>query len=87
MVQEAGPTQQWYLLTMSSEYVVGRRAGADGQPVGERHAVVAAATRKGPPFRAECGARVEVVDGDWPPDGGEERGCPVCSRDTGAPWT
>jgi hypothetical protein len=61
VVRKAGTTQQWYLLTMSSEYVVGRRAGADGRPVGERHAVVAAATRKGPPFRAECGARVEVV--------------------------
>ena len=72
---------------MSSEYVVGRRAGADGSPVGERHAVVAAAARKGPPFRAECGVQVTVVDGDWPPDGSEERGCPVCARDTGAPWT
>jgi hypothetical protein len=71
---------------MSSDYVIGRRAGADGRPVGERHAVVAVATRKAPPFRAECGARVEVVDGDWPPDGGEEHGCPICSRDTGAPW-
>jgi hypothetical protein len=26
------------------------------------------------------------VNGDWPPDGGEEHACPICSRDTGAPW-
>ena len=71
---------------MSSEYVVGRRAGTDGQPVGERHAVVAKATRREPPFQAECGVKVDVVDGDWPPGGNEERGCPVCARDTGAPW-
>jgi hypothetical protein len=75
-----------YVLTMSSEYVVGRRSGAEGQPVGERHAVVAKATRKQPPFRAECGAKVDVVDGDWPPDGGEDSGCPVCARDTSPPW-
>ncbi len=73
-------------MTMSSEYVVGRRAGSEGQPTGERHAVVAKATRKDPPFRAECGAKVDVVDGDWPPDGGEDRACPVCARDTSAPW-
>ncbi|MFP5371272.1 MAG: hypothetical protein ACLGI3_11065, partial [Actinomycetes bacterium] len=78
---------RWYLSTMSSDYVIGRRAGADGRPSGERHAVVAAATRKEPPFRAECGAEVDVVDGDWPPEGGEEHACPVCVRDTGAPWT
>jgi hypothetical protein len=77
---------RWYALRMSSEYVVGRRAGTDGQPTGERHAVVAKATRKDPPFRAECGAKVDVVDGDWPPDGGEDRACPVCARDTSAPW-
>jgi hypothetical protein len=72
----------------SSEYVIGRRAGADGQPVGERHAVVAIATRKSGPFRAECGRQVDVVVGDWPPEGGaEEHACPVCSRDTGMPWT
>lgn len=77
----------WYLLTMSgNDYVVGRRAGSDGSPVGERHAVVAAAVRREPPFRAECGARVDVADGDWPPEGGEEHACPVCSRHTGAPW-
>jgi hypothetical protein len=69
-----------------SEYMVGRRAGADGQPIGERHAVVAVATRKDPPFRAECGAKVDVLDGNWPPDGGEDRGCPLCARDTSAPW-
>ena len=71
---------------MSSEYVVGRRASADGQPVGERHAVVAVATRKDPPFRAECGAKVDVVDGGWPPEGGIDSACPVCARDTSAPW-
>ena len=80
------PARQWYVLPMSSEYVVGRRAGAEGQPAGERHAVVAKATHKEPPFRAECGAKVDVVDGAWPPEGGEESGCPVCARDTGAPW-
>lgn len=69
-----------------SEYVIGRRAGADGQPVGERHAVVAVATRKEGPFRAECGAQVSVVVGDWPPEGAEEHACPVCCRDTGNPW-
>lgn len=72
---------------MSSEYVIGRRAGEDGAPTGERHAVVAKATRKEPPFQAECGARVDVVDGDWPPEGGEDRACPVCARDTSAPWS
>ncbi|MCU1603666.1 MAG: hypothetical protein JWP46_131 [Modestobacter sp.] len=71
----------------NSGYVIGRRTGGDGQPVGERHAVVAAATRKGGPFRAECGRQVDVVVGDWPPEGGaEEHACPVCSRDTGTPW-
>jgi len=70
-----------------SEYVVGRRAGDNGQPVGERHAVVEKSTHKDPPFRAECGAKVDVVDGDWHPDGGEEKACPVCARDTSAPWT
>ena len=71
----------------SSEYVIGRRAGADGRPVGEGHAVLARATAKEAPYRAECGAEVTVVVGDWPPpDGPEEHACPVCSRDTGAPW-
>jgi hypothetical protein len=84
---EDGIGSEWYPLVMDgSEYVIGRRAGADGQPVGERHAVIAVATRKGPPFRAECGAQVGTVDGDWPPDGVEEHACPVCCRDTGAPW-
>ena len=71
----------------SSEYVIGRRAGANGQPVGEGHAVLARATAKEAPYQAECGAKVTVVVGDWPPaDGPEERACPVCCRDTGAPW-
>jgi hypothetical protein len=47
---------------------------------------VAVATRKDGPWRAECGAKVDVVDGDWPPEGGDEHACPVCARDTGAPW-
>jgi hypothetical protein len=67
-------------------YVIGRRANADGQPVGERHAVTAAAARKAGPFRAECGGKVDLVVGDWPPEGGEEHACPVCARDTGTPW-
>lgn len=71
----------------NSEYVIGRRVGAEGQPVGEGHAVLAAATRRDAPYRAECGATVTLVVGDWPPDGGpEEHACPVCCRDTGAPW-
>jgi hypothetical protein len=70
----------------AKDFVIGRRAGADGRPVGERHAVVAAATAKEPPFRAECGARVEVVDGDWPPEAAEERACPICYRDTSGPF-
>ncbi|SFF35259.1 hypothetical protein SAMN05216574_11225 [Blastococcus tunisiensis] len=85
--RRAGTRGGVYLLTMSSsEYVVGRRGNAQGEPVGERHAVLAVATRKEPPFRAECGAKVDVVDGDWPPAGGDEHACPVCSRDTSAPW-
>jgi hypothetical protein len=68
-------------------YVIGRRANVDGKAVGERHAVTAAATRKPGPFRTECGTRVDVVTGDWPPEGGaEEHACPVCARDTGMPW-
>jgi hypothetical protein len=71
----------------NSEYVIGRRAGDDGRPVGQRHAVVATAARTGGPFRAECGRQVDVVVGEWPPEGGaEEHACPVCSRDTGMPW-
>jgi hypothetical protein len=71
-----------------SEYVIGRRAGADGRPVGEGHAVVAVATRKEGPFRAECGAQVSLVVGDWPPEGGAEgHACPVCCRDTDPPWS
>ena len=69
-----------------TEYVVGRRADPGGRPIGERHALVAAATRKDGPYRAECGAKVDVVDGDWPPEGGDDHACPVCARDTGAPW-
>ena len=69
-----------------SEYVIGRRVGVEGRPVGERHAVIAAAVRKGAPFRAECGAQVDVIDGEWPPEGADEHACPVCSRDTGTPW-
>jgi hypothetical protein len=69
-----------------SGFVIGRRAGADGRPAGARHAVAAAATVKDPPFRAECGARVDVVDGDWPPEAAEERACPVCYRDTSGPY-
>ena len=81
-----GPT--WYFLLMAGiEYVIGRRAGADGRPTGERHAVVAVATRKDAPYRAECGVKVDLVDGDWPPEGGDERACPVCARDTSAPWS
>ena len=38
------------------------------------------ATRKDGPYRAECGAKVDVVDGDWPPEGGDEHACPVCVR-------
>jgi hypothetical protein len=68
----------------SSEYVIARRAGQDGQPVGEGHAVYAVAARRSGPYTAECGATVEVVVGDWPPEGGAEgHACPVCSRDTG----
>ena len=71
----------------NSEYVIARRSNADGQPVGERHALLSVATRKDGPYRAECGATVTVVVGDWPPpDGPEEHACPVCCRDTGAPW-
>jgi hypothetical protein len=71
----------------NSEYVIARRSNADGQPVGERHALLSVATRKDGPYRAECGATVTVVVGDWPPaDGPEENACPVCCRDTGAPW-
>jgi hypothetical protein len=69
-----------------SNFVVGRRQGADGQPVGERHAVIAAATKKAAPFRAECGAQVDVVVGDWPPEGADEHACPVCYRDTSNPY-
>jgi hypothetical protein len=71
-----------------SEYVIGRRAGTDGQPVGEGHAVLAlATTRKEPPWGAECGAKVTLVVGDWPPEGGAEgRACPICARDTSDPW-
>ena len=69
-----------------SEYMIGRRVGVEGRPVGERHAVIAAAVRKGAPFRAECGAQVDVIDGEWPPEGADEHACPVCSRDTGTPW-
>ena len=68
-------------------YVIGRRVNADGKTVGERHAVTAAAARTAGPYRAECGAAVQVVVGDWPPAGGaEEHACPVCARDTGTPW-
>jgi hypothetical protein len=70
----------------TSDFVIGRRQNADGQPVGERHAVMAAATHKAAPFRAECGAKVDVVDGEWPPEGGEERACPICYRDTSNPF-
>ena len=70
----------------TSNFVVGRRQGADGQPAGERHAVIAAATKKQAPFRAECGARVDVVVGDWPPEGADEHACPVCYRDTSSPF-
>ena len=85
--REAAEAKKWYSLTMSgSEYMIGRRAGANGQAIGERHAVVAVATRKDPPFRAECGAKVDVLDGNWPPEGGEDRACPICARDTSAPW-
>jgi hypothetical protein len=70
-----------------SEYVIGRRAGGDGQPVGEGHAVLRIATRKGAPFPTECGGRADLVVGDWPPEGGAEgRACPVCTRDTDLPW-
>ncbi len=70
----------------NSEYVIGRRANGDGQPVGEGHAVLARATRKDGPYQAECGAKVSVVVGDWPPASGAESACPVCFRDTGDPW-
>ena len=70
----------------SNGYVIGRRAGSDGAPVGERHAVFEVATHKDAPWKAECGATVSVVDGDWPPEGVEDHACPVCARDTGAPW-
>ena len=69
-----------------SDYVIGRRASVDGRPVGERHAVVAASARKEAPFRAECGATVDVVEGDWPPEAAEERACPICYRDTSGPF-
>jgi hypothetical protein len=69
-----------------SDFVIGRRAGADGRPVGERHAVIASATRNAAPYRAECGVRVDVVVGDWPPDGSDEHGCPICVRDTSGPF-
>ena len=83
----SGGGVQWYRGAMTSNaYVIGRRAGPDGQPVGERHAVLAAVARGAAPFRAECGKQVDVVVGDWPPHGGaEEHACPVCARDTGLP--
>jgi hypothetical protein len=65
--------------------VIGRRAGADGVPTGERPALVAVAPRNDGPYQAECGAKADVVDGDWPPMGGDERACPVSARDTSAP--
>ena len=68
-----------------SEYVIGRRAGAGGGPVGERHALVAVATRKDGPYRAECGATVDMVDGDWPPEGGDEHACPGVRPRHGSP--
>jgi hypothetical protein len=85
--EEAAAGEKWYFLTMTgSEYVIGRRTGANGDPAGERHAVIAVATRKDAPYRAECGAQVDVVVGNWPPEGVEEHACPVCCRDTGVPW-
>jgi hypothetical protein len=65
---------------------IGRRAGADGQPVGQQHAVMGASARNGGPLRAECGAQVDVVVGDWPPENAEEHACPVCYRDTAGPY-
>jgi hypothetical protein len=70
----------------TSEYVIARRANAEGKPVGEGHAVLARATRGEAPYVAECGAKVSVVVGDWPPEGVEDHACPVCCRDTGNPW-
>jgi hypothetical protein len=71
----------------NTEYVIARRANGDGKPVGEGHAVLARATQKDGPYVAECGVKVSVVIGDWPPaEGPEDHACPVCCRDTGAPW-
>jgi hypothetical protein len=72
----------------NTEYVMARRANAEGKPVGEGHAVLERATHKDPPWVAECLTTVIVVVGDWPPaEGPEDHACPVCCRDTGNPWT
>jgi hypothetical protein len=68
---------------VSSEYVTGRR-DQDGEPTGEAHAVLAEAASGDGPFIAECGARVEVTDGPYPPEGSAAPGaCPACTRVTG----
>ncbi|MCW2698004.1 MAG: hypothetical protein JWR62_3089 [Modestobacter sp.] len=71
----------------NSEYVIARRANGEGKAVGEGHAVLTRATQKDGPYVAECGAKVSVVVGDWPPEDAEDHACPVCCRDTGNPWT
>jgi hypothetical protein len=68
---------------VSSEYVTGRRS-QDGAGVGEAHAVIAEAASGSGPFTAECGARVEAIDGPFPPEGADAPGaCPACARVTG----
>jgi hypothetical protein len=65
---------------VSSEYMTGRKSGAEG-PVGEAHAVIAEAATGDGPFTAECGARVEVTDGPFPSE--TAGACPACARVTG----
>jgi hypothetical protein len=68
---------------VSSEYVTGR-AGRDGAPVGEAHAVLAEAASGDGPYTAECGTQVEVTEGAFPPEGSDAPGaCPACARVTG----
>jgi hypothetical protein len=68
---------------VSSEYVTGRNS-QNSEPVGEAHAVIAEAASGDGPFTAECGTRVEVTDGPFPPEGsGAPGACPACARVTG----
>jgi hypothetical protein len=68
---------------VTSEYVTGRTS-RDGAAVGEAHAVLSEAAAGSGPFTAECGARVDVAEGTFPPEGPDAPGpCPACSRVTG----